>query len=361
MARTGRRKKKLPPVRLIPGSMAAYAVEYFEYMASRNYAQSTITNRRNCFDYFLAWCTERGLIEPSEVSRAVVERYQKYLYTYRKKRNGEPLTFRAQHSNLVAVRAFFKWMAKKNYVLYTPAAEIEMPKLEKRLPKHFLNVSDTETVLALPDIRDPMGLRDRAILETFYSTGMRRSELMRMSIYDLDVERGTVFIDQGKGKKDRMIPIGERAIAWIEKYLAEVRPTLSVTPDNGVMFLTAQGDMFTENRLTQLVRGYVNKADLGKKGACHLFRHTCATLMLEGGADIRFIQQQLGHADLSTTEIYTQVSIRKLKEIHNMTHPGAKLEPKDRPEIRADVSEQPEDQPGRKPPEEPPAEAAATA
>jgi len=327
MARTGRKRKTQPEKRLVPGSIAVYAEEFYEYLQSRNYSDTTIQNRKNCFAYFLRWCDERGIIEPSEVSRPVVERFQKYLFTYRKKRDGEPLSFRAQSSNLVAVRAFFRWMAKKNYVIYNPAAEIELPKLEKRLPKYVLTSTEAEAVLMLPDIREPMGVRDRTILEVFYSTGMRRAELMNLSIYDIDMERGTVFIRQGKGKKDRMVPIGERAILWVQKYLAEVRPVFASTPDNGTLFLTAQGDIFTDFRLTQMVRDYVEKANLGKKGACHLFRHTCATLMLEGGADIRYIQQQLGHTDLSTTEIYTQVSIRKLKEVHTLTHPGARLEP----------------------------------
>ena len=130
------------------------------------------------------------------------------------------------------------------------------------------------------------------------------------------------MIRQGKGKKDRMIPIGDRAIAWCEKYVREVRPGLVVPPDKGTLFLTYTGDSFTPNRLSQRVRDYVTAADIGKKGSCHLFRHTAATLMLEGGADIRFIQQLLGHADLSTTQIYTQVSIRQLKQIHEATHPA---------------------------------------
>jgi integrase/recombinase XerD len=155
---------------------------------------------------------------------------------------------------------------------------------------------------------------------------MRRMEVLGLQLFDLDVERGTVMVRQGKGKKDRMIPIGERAIAWIEKSVTEVRPQLVVEPDDGTLFLTAEGTCFSPNRLTQLVRTYVDRAQLGKRGACHLFRHTMATLMLEHGADIRFIQQMLGHAELSTTQIYTQVSIRKLKEIHSATHPGAKLE-----------------------------------
>ena len=167
-----------------------------------------------------------------------------------------------------------------------------------------------------------MGLRDRAILEIFYSTGMRRSELMGLGLFDLDRERGTVMIRQGKGKKDRMIPIGERAITWIDRYQTRVRPELVIERGNTTLFLTQAGEAFTPDRLTQLVRGYVKAADIGKTGSCHLLRHTMATLMLENGADIRYIQAMLGHAELSTTQIYTQVSIRKLKEIHSATHPA---------------------------------------
>ena len=180
-------------------------------------------------------------------------------------------------------------------------------------------------MLGEADVADPLGLRDRAMLEVLYSTGMRRMELAGLHVFDIDSERGTVMVRQGKGKKDRMIPIGERAVAWVRRYIDTVRPQLAVEPDDGTLFLTGMGDAFTPNRLTQLVRNYVRAADLGKSGSCHLFRHTMVTLMLEHGADIRFIQQMLGHADLSTTQIYTQVSIRKLQAIHAMTHPAAKL------------------------------------
>ena len=173
-----------------------------------------------------------------------------------------------------------------------------------------------------PNLADPLGLRDRAILETLYSTGMRRLELINLKLYDLDTERGTILIRQGKGKKDRVIPIGDRALAWTQKYLEKSRPKLVAEPDDGTVFLTAQGEPFSRDHLSDAVRTHILAAQLGKTGACHLFRHTMATLMLEGGADIRFIQQMLGHADLSTTQIYTQVSIRLLKQIHSATHPA---------------------------------------
>jgi integrase/recombinase XerD len=155
---------------------------------------------------------------------------------------------------------------------------------------------------------------------------MRRMELVNLSIHNIDLERGTVMIRQGKGRKDRLIPIGERALAWIEKYRDTARPELVAGKDDGTLFLSEWGEAFTPNAMTRLVRVYVEKSGVGKKGACHMFRHTMATLMLEGGADIRFIQAMLGHAELSTTEIYTQVSIRLLKSIHTATHPGRMAE-----------------------------------
>jgi integrase/recombinase XerD len=150
-------------------------------------------------------------------------------------------------------------------------------------------------------------------------------EMATLNLFDLDSERGTLIVRQGKGKKDRMIPIGERAVAWCQLYLDEVRPSLVYGEDLGTLFLTRRGEVFTPDRLTQMVTRYVEEADIGKRGSCHLFRHAMATLMLEGGADIRFIQEMLGHANLATTQIYTQVAIQKLKEIHSATHPGARL------------------------------------
>jgi integrase/recombinase XerD len=197
-----------------------------------------------------------------------------------------------------------------------------MPRMERRLPKHVLTTAEVEQVLNTPDLQTDVGVRDRAMLETLYSTGMRRMELVGLKLFDVDIERGTVMIRQGKGRKDRMIPIGERALAWIARYRDEVRPQWALAQDDGILFLTMQGESLSLNRLTQMVREYIEAAQIGKQGSCHLFRHTMATLMLENGADIRFIQAMLGHADISTTQIYTQVSIRQLKDIHTATHPA---------------------------------------
>ena len=307
-----------------PDGMVAYLNRYLDWLQIQNYSKATIKGRDHYLSVFIVWCDERSLKRPNEITKPILERYQRHLYLHRKK-DGEPLSFRSQHSHLVPVRAWFKWLTRQNHILYNPASELDLPRLEKRLPKHVLSQPEVETVLNQTDTNDALGIRDRAMLETLYSTGMRRMELINLKLYDIDVDRGTVMIRQGKGKKDRMIPIGDRALAWIDKYLTEVRPELVAGLDDGVLYLTNLSEPFTPNRLTQLVRNYVQSAGIGKTGACHLFRHTMATLMLEHGADIRFIQEMLGHADVSTTQIYTQVSIRQLKEIHTATHP-ARLE-----------------------------------
>src|SRR5215469_9585705 len=317
-SRRGRKKRTTQPVPTNP--LQAMLADYLRWTQGGNYSEATVRNRRVHIGFFLHWCIERGLREPVEVTRPVLERYQRYLFHYRKK-NGEPLSFHSQHSRLAPVRVWFKWMVRQNYLLANPASEIELPRIGYRLP-NVLTIAEAEQVISQPDIHDPLGLRDRAILETLYSTGMRRLELIHLKLFDLDLARGSVTIRQGKGKKDRVIPIGDRAVAWIEKYLADARPRLVVEPDAGVLFLTADGEEISRDHLTFMARGYIAQSKIGKTGACHLFRHTMATLMLEGGADIRFIQQMLGHSKLSSTQIYTQGSIRMLKQVHSMTHPA---------------------------------------
>lgn len=304
-----------------PDSLYHHMLRFSQWQREKNYSERTVENREDALRLFIGWAHERGLTRPQEISKPILERYQRHLFLYRKA-NGDPLSTRSQHVRTTPIRALFKWLARGNHILYNPASDLELPRMERRLPRHVLNIREVETVLAMPDLATPIGIRDRAMLETFYSTGIRRMELIGLHLTDIDEDRGTLMVRQGKGKKDRMIPIGERALAWIGKYRDDVRPDLTGGSDDGTLFLTTLGEAFVPNRMTQLVRNYVDGADIGKRGSCHLFRHTMATLMLENGADIRFIQAMLGHAELSTTQIYTQVSIRMLKQIHSATHPG---------------------------------------
>ena len=304
-----------------PASLYHQMRPFLQWMLEKNYSPRTVDNRELYLRYFIQWCDERGLTRPQEITRPILERYQRHLFLHRKK-DGQSLSTRSQGTRIVPIRAWFKWLTKNNHILYNPASDLELPRQEHRLPRHILTSDEAERVLNVPDAKTAMGVRDRAMLETFYSTGMRRMELIGLHQFDIDFERGTVMVRQGKGRKDRMIPIGERALAWIAAYRDAVRPQMALAQDDGVLFLTNQGEAFTPNRLTQMVRDTINAAGIHKKGSCHLFRHTMATLMLENGADIRFIQAMLGHSELKTTQIYTQVSIVKLKEIHTLTHPA---------------------------------------
>lgn len=301
--------------------------EHIESLLVQNYSEDTTEHGRCCVLDFIRWAELRGIQHPMEVTRPILESYQRYLYYYRQK-NGQPLTFRTQHSRLSPVCRWFRWLVRNNRILYNPASDLDMPRLEKRIPRTIFSVQETERVMLVPDIHSAVGLRDRAILETFYSTGIRRRELMRLKLYDVDRQRATLTIREGKGKKDRMIPIGERALLWVEKYLREARSFLAVEPDDATVFLTQYGESFSPDSLSSLTRDYIAQANLGKSGSCHTFRHTMATLMLEGGANLRYIQQMLGHTNLNSTEIYTHVAIRKLQQIHAVTHPGATLERK---------------------------------
>jgi integrase/recombinase XerD len=246
------------------------------------------------------------------------------------------MSFRSQHSRLVPLRMWFRWLTRKNYLLHNPASELELPRLGQPLPKNIFSASEVEQILLLCDVADPIGLRDRAIIEVLYSTGVRRMEVIALKLYDLSLDRGVVLVRQGKGKKDRYVPIGERAVAWLRKYIDEARPQLALEPDDMTVFLTSSGEPFSRDHMTSNVKARIDAAKLGKTGACHLFRHTMATLMHENGADIRFIQEILGHVKLETTQIYTHVSIRTLQQVHASTHPAAMLM---RPEGAAPVSQ----------------------
>lgn len=319
-AKSGRKPHTRPLQR---GPMRELLEEHLAWLVARNYSRLTVSTRRQQLVWFIRWAIDRSLDHPAQITRAMLESYQRHLF-HKIGEGGRPLSFPQQHARLVAVRAWFRWLVRQGYVQANPASEPELPRLPQRLPKSVLTESEAEAVLGQASGVDAVSLRDRAILETLYATGMRRMEATNLTIYDIDRERGTVAIRQGKGKKDRIVPIGQRALDWIGRYLKEARPEMAPSPDDGRLFITHLGEAFTPDGLSKRMADYVDAAKLTKRGACHLFRHTCATLMLEGGADLRYIQQMLGHADVSTTQIYTQVSVRALRQAYELSHPAAK-------------------------------------
>jgi len=310
---------------LDPELIAGCVREFLQWMEVQGYSQASVRGAHYQLRWFCQWCTERNVQRPQDVTFRLLEQYQAWLF-HRRKKNDQPLSVRSQQAALIWVRVLFRRLMRRGVLLMNPAAEITLPKVPKRLPTNVLTAKQVEEVMAAVDFESAHGLRDRTILEVLYSTGMRRQELSNLNLDHVDQSRGLVTIKLGKGGKDRVVPIGKRALEWVDRYVHQARPDW-LTKDNSdepALFIGREGFRLIANSVSRLVHEYVEKSGIGKKGSAHMLRHTMATLMLEGGADIRFIQEMLGHSSLASTQVYTHVSVLKLKEVHDATHPAAR-------------------------------------
>ncbi len=297
---------------------------FIEDLLLKGYKEETATGHRRRVKFFLLWCEERNIKTPGELSKGLILRYQNHLLSLCKG-SGLPLSARYQALNITSLGLFFQWLEEKNHIIVNLSLCLEMPRLPKQIPIQILTMQEIKAVFSQADIRTPIGIRNRAILETFYSTGIRRSEMMHLKIEDVSFEQASVRVVKGKGGKDRVVPIGKAALGWIERYISQVR-CLWAQEEEKNLFLTHQGKYLSKWQMNTIVTEAIRAAKIPKKGSCHILRHAMATHMLENGADIRYIQEILGHESLASTQIYTKVSIRKLKEVHTQTHP-ARLKP----------------------------------
>ena len=318
-----RKKSGTKPSRKLPIEHTAfypYLNEFLEYRLIQNYAKSS--NRRNdsCIRQFILWCDARGIESPTAVTRPILVRYKKHLY-YRRKKDGEPLSFQTQASQLSSLKRFFKWLARENHIQFNPASDLELPKVAQQIPRHILSVEEVRDLLNICLVYTPEGLRDRAVMELLYSCGIRRQECADLSLRDINLNQQTVLVREGKGGKDRLLPIGESACAWLDKYLIGSRPELLVQ-DTDAFFMSNRGQACTGDGIGKLVKVAMKKAGIDKPGSAHLLRHAMATHMLDNGADIRYIQVMLGHASLRSTQVYTHVSVEKLRAVQRQTHPS---------------------------------------
>lgn len=303
-------------------TLAVYTERFLEYQRMLNRTDKALRSQWHGVKYFLRWAQDRELVRAQQVTHPMLQGYQRWLWTYRKA-NGKPLSVSSQRGRLGAVKTFFSWLCKEHVIEANPASDLELPRAEHRLPIEALTVAQVEALLSCPSITDALGIRDRAVLELFYSTGIRRTELARLKLGDLNREKRILWIRQGKGRKDRVVPVGQRALDWVEKYIEDVRPLLVADPSEQALFLTGYGQAYNEEALGRRVHEYFVKAGIYREMAgSHLLRHTCATHLLEGGADIRYIQQLLGHEKLETTAIYTEVNIDQLQAVHARCHPA---------------------------------------
>lgn len=313
-------------------SLPAQAIRYLQYLKVLNRSEIGIMESRRILFHFVVFCLERSVFLVADVNRHILESYQKKLSFQRrdlpkspKKPQDEAKLFispATQIRILTIIRQFFAWLSRSRILSQNPAADMEYPKAPTRLPRDWLSEEEIEKVMAMPDLETMTGFRDRVMMEVLYSTGIRRTELSKLKVLDILWTQGYLRILEGKGKKDRFVPIGERALYWLNRWVLEFRPKLFLPPDPGWVFLTVTAQRIVAGNVGQKISEYIKASGVKKRGSCHLFRHSFATQLLDAGADLRSIQLMLGHASIRTTQIYTHIAIKSLKETHARLHPA---------------------------------------
>jgi integrase/recombinase XerD len=293
-----------------------WRADYRKHLQALKRSPATINSYTGGLKTFFAFLDRRNIFDLRAVRRADIEAYQAALLD---ERRYSPHTI---HVLLRAVRRFYDYLEKTGRILLNPAAAVAMPKLGDRLPRTVLTPPEMRRLLDAPDTSTPTGIRDKTLLEVFYSTGIRLAELCALTIHDADVNGGFLRVNGGKGAKDRVVPMGRKASAYVKEYLRHVRgPLTKNRRDERALFVGRRGKRIHPLIVERLVRDYARAAGLKKPVTPHVFRHTCATHLLAGGADVAHVQRLLGHASITTTQIYTRVARREIKRTHEQTHP----------------------------------------
>jgi integrase/recombinase XerC len=300
--------------------MLAEIDQFRHYLqVARRLSPHTLKGYQEDLLQFAAFLEAEGVAEWSQVTHRHLRRFLGDL-------QGKGYARRSTARKLAALRSFFRYLCRDQGLPANPAAGIFTPKLERTLP-HCMRPPEIERLLAAPDRSTPLGLRDAALLETLYSTGMRVSELV--SLTPADVARGDTLRVIGKGNKERVVFLGGPARAAIEGYVARGRPELAAArwrgKASGALFLNKNGTALSDRSVRTIVARYVQEAALGTKISPHALRHSFATHLLENGADLRAVQELLGHASLATTQIYTHLSREQIRKVYDAAHPGATI------------------------------------
>ena len=304
---------------------------FLEYLTAVNYSAATLVNYGRDAGVFLDWLTENTLLNSiADVTAAHLSQYQISLYrletedqkTGRKKQR---LCAGAQANKLAAMKRFFLWLWQEGLIVHNPSASIQMPKQAKMLPRNILTPAEAKRLIESIPTAKPRDIRDRAILEVMYATGIRRAELVSLTIYDVEMQTGTMRIEHGKGDETRLVPLTETAVTALKLYLEESRPCFATEAGQIRLFVSSRsGGRLDADDIRRIVRKAGKNAHIKKHITPHTLRHTCATHLLKGKADIRQIQKLLGHRRLSSTEIYTHVDLGDLAEVISRCHPREK-------------------------------------
>jgi integrase/recombinase XerD len=301
-----------------------YRNEFLSYLKAKGYRPGTLIYTELYLDHFLSFLRQQGISRINEATPAIIETYQRHIFSLTSKQTKKKLTARTIFTRLNVIKKYFQYLTAHGHLLIDPAGNISLPAIPDSLPKNILQEEELKLLLSQPNVKTNIGLRDQAILELFYSTGIRRQELINLNLYDIDLTQRIIRINKGKRQKDRVIPIGKVASLSLARYLNQVRSQWSRSSLESALFITSQGHRLKPQTLNYTVKKYACKLYPDKKVSCHSLRHSCATHLLNGGASLRVIQELLGHSSLNSTQVYTRVSPIDLKAAHKKYHPRGK-------------------------------------
>jgi integrase/recombinase XerD len=296
-----------------------YSESFREYLKVLKRSPATIATYTYGLNPFFAFLDTQGVSDLRSVRRRDIQAYHTHLL------DGGHYTLHSIHILTRSVRRFYDFLEKTGKVLMNPADGIDSPALGDRLPRDVLTLTEIKNLLDTPDTSKPVGVKNKAILEVLYSTGIRVGELCALTIYDVDTREGFLRVNLGKGAKDRVVPIGYKAQKYVAEYLGHVRGKQTIkNRDERALFINRNGNPVDRQNVQLLVKAVARSAGIKKKVTPHTIRHTCATHMVADGADIVHVQHLLGHESLDTTQIYTRVARREVKATHSKTHPREK-------------------------------------
>jgi len=301
----------------IPQALDAQRAKFLEALKIHRCSPATIKSRDGSLALFFRYLAGQDIADVRDVSRQTVKDYQLWSL-------GQDYTPMTVVSRMQALRRFFEHLETTDVILVNPCAGIPLPRLGQRLPKAVLTEQEAKALLNMPDTQTAVGIRDKAILETFYSTGIRLEEMARLTIHDVDHRNGFVRVNKGKFAKDRMTPLGRKACDYIREYLQKVRAEWSKSNrDERALWLSSKAPHgpLKSQAIEVMVKQYGRHAGIEKHVTPHVWRHTCATHLVADGANIAYVQRLLGHRSLRTTQIYTRTTIAEIKVTHSQAHP----------------------------------------
>ena len=294
------------------------------HLKVKNYSGQSIAAYSGHLTGFFAWLEGQGIDDIKRVGKDALKAYQLHLAEHRTA-EGTAYTSSTIAIKTRAIKRLFEYLEGSNQILVNPAEYLKEPKKEDRLPRSVLTEAEASKMLEVPNLSTLRGIRDRAILETLYSTGIRLEEITGLSIYDCDLQGGYLRVNKGKFAKDRVVPLGKHAVRLLKEYIAHVRPHYTKNQKaTRSLFVNKTGDALSKQMIGKLVRSCARTAGIKKHVSPHTFRHSFATQLVKNGADITAVQKMLGHSDLSVTHIYTRVAGVDVKKTHAAAHPREK-------------------------------------